>query len=78
MKELSFEQAVTRLDEIVKMLEKGDAPLEQALDLFEEGTRLIKECGQRLDKAEQRVTLLRKGADGEPAEEPFDITETEQ
>lgn len=68
----TFEQAIDRLDVIVKALEKGDAPLEKALDLFAEGTELIKFCGKVLDEAEQQVVKLRKGPDGEPEELPFD------
>ena len=58
MDKMTFEQAVSRIDEIVKTLEKGDAPLEQSLSLFEEGTNLIKFCGKRLDSAEQKVVRL--------------------
>lgn len=75
MDKLTFEQAIMRIDEIVKTLEKGDAPLEQSLSLFEEGTSLIKFCGKLLDSAEQKVVRLQKGPDGEPAETAFDITE---
>ena len=71
----SFEQSIARLDEIVRLLEKGEAPLEQSLTLFEEGTALIKNCGKMLDKAEQKVVMLKKGADGEPEELPFDVQE---
>ena len=70
-KKLTFEQATARIDEIVRMLEKGDAPLDQSLALFEEGAKLIKECGKILDKAEQTVVRLQKGADGEPEETEF-------
>ena len=69
---LSFEQSITRLDEIVKQLEKGDAPLSDSLKLFEEGTALIASCGKMLDAAEQKVVKLRKGADRAPVEEPFE------
>lgn len=69
---LTFEEAMARLDVIVNTLEKGDAPLEQSLSLFEEGTALIKSCGQLLDTAEQKVVKLRKGSDGEPIESLFD------
>jgi len=69
---MSFEQAAARIEEIVRQLEKGDAPLDQSLALFEEGAKLIKECGKILDKAEQTVVLLRKGQDGEPEEIVFD------
>ena len=72
---MTFEQAITRLDEIVKTLEKGDAPLDAALTLFEEGTSLIKNCGAMLDQAEQKVVRLQKGADGAPIEHEFDSVE---
>ena len=75
MDKMTFEQAVSRIDEIVKTLEKGDAPLEQSLSLFEEGTNLIKFCGKLLDSAEQKVVKLQKGADGSPEEVPFDGAE---
>ncbi len=65
-----FEKAVARLEEIVELLSRGDAPLEQSLTLFEEGTALIKQCGAALDEAEQKVELLIRTADG-PATEPF-------
>lgn len=68
----SFEQSIKRLDEIVKLLEKGDAPLSESLKLFEEGTALISNCNGLLNEAEQKVVKLRKGADGEPEELPFE------
>ncbi|HHU22991.1 MAG TPA: exodeoxyribonuclease VII small subunit [Clostridiales bacterium] len=71
-KTLSFEEALARLDSIVRQLEKGDAPLDQALALFEEGTSLIGSCTKMLDEAEQKVVRLKKGSDGEPVELPFD------
>lgn len=75
MEKPTFEQAIARIDEIVKTLEKGDAPLEQSLSLFEEGTGLIKFCSKLLDNAEQKVVRLQKGADGSPEELPFDAAE---
>ena len=71
-KKMTFEQGLTRLEEIVKLLEKGDAPLAESLGLFEEGAGLIRSCGKLLDEAEQKVVQLRKGPDGEPEELPFD------
>ena len=68
----SFEQAATRIDEIVRLLERGDAPLDESLALFEEGAKLIKIAGKMLDEAEQVVTRLQKGADGEMMESLFD------
>ena len=70
-KKLTFEQSLARLDEIVKALEKGDRPLEEALGLFEEGTGLIRACGKVLDQAEQKIVTLSRGPDGEPVETPF-------
>ena len=67
----TFEQSLARLEEIVRQLEKGDAPLGDALKLFEEGTKLVRDCGAMLDKAEQKVAKLSKGADGAPVESPF-------
>ena len=69
---LTFEQAMGRLEEIVKRLERGDAPLEESLSLFEEGARLLGGCSAQLDSAEQKVRKLLAGPDGQPAEEPFE------
>lgn len=70
-KKLNFEGSMARLEEIVSLLERGDAPLDQAMALFEEGAKLLRECTRQLDEAEQRVTLLTAGKDGEIVEEPF-------
>jgi len=68
---VSFEKSLERIEEIVKNLERGDVPLDEALSLFEEGTKLIKGCGKMLDDAEQKVVALQKGDDGEPVENDF-------
>lgn len=70
-KKLTFEQGIARLEEIVALLERGDAPLADSLALFEEGTKLITSCSKQLDQAEQKVVKLMKGADGTPVELPF-------
>lgn len=72
---LNFEQSMERLDAIVKQLEKGEAPLNESLALFEEGTALISACGKMLDGAEQKVVMLKKGENGEPTEIPFESGE---
>ena len=56
---MSFEDSVRRLDEIVKLLERGDAPLSESLKLFEEGTRLSDYCSECLINAEQKITELK-------------------
>ena len=71
-KTLSFEQSMQRLEEIVRLLERGDVPLEESLALFEEGSGLIAQCSKLLDNAEQKVIKLKKGSDGTPVELPFD------
>ena len=70
-KKLDFEGSMLRLEEIVALLERGDAPLEQAMSLFEEGAKLLRECTKQLDAAEQKVSLLTAGEDGKPVGQPF-------
>ena len=67
----SFEENITRLEEIVALLEKGDAKLSESLALFEEGTKLVKVCSDMLNEAELKVVKLQKGPDGQPVELPF-------
>ena len=57
-KELAFELAIKRLEDIVKKLEDGNAPLDDSLKLFEEGVGLVLTCKTQLDGAEQRVKFL--------------------
>ena len=71
-KKLSFEEAMKRLEEIVSHLEKGDIPLEESIHLFEEGSGLLALCSSQLEEAEQKVVRLRKGADRQPEELPFE------
>ena len=74
-KKMSFEEKLSRLEEIVAALEKGDVPLADSLRLFEEGTKLVNACSTELDKAEQQVVKLMKGAEGKPEELPFEEAE---
>ncbi len=69
---LSFEESLSRLEEIVRHLEKGDLPLNDSLTLYEEGTGLIAACSRQLDEAEQKVVKLKKGADRSPVELEFE------
>ena len=68
---LTFEQAIQRLEQIVTQLEAGEQPLEQSLALYEEGAKLMKQCNALLDKAEQKVTKLHLAQTGELEERPF-------
>ncbi len=68
----SFEESISRLEEIVAELERGDADLASALKLFEEGTKLANACTKQLEAAEQKVVQLTKGPDGAPVERPLE------
>ncbi len=59
----SFEEAKSRLEEIVKELEKPDLTLEQSIKLYEEGTLISKICNEKLSDIEQKITILSKGND---------------
>mgnify|MGYP003284935728 CR=1 FL=1 len=71
-KKMTFEQALGRLEEIVTLLEKGDAPLDQSLELYEEGAALVRRCHTALEQAERRVTVLMKDQEGTVTEQVFD------
>lgn len=70
-KTATFEENMLRLEQIVRSMERGDVPLEESLKLFQEGTELVRQCGQLLDHAQQQVTKLVTLPDGSPAEEEF-------
>ena len=65
---ITFEQALGRLEEIVRALESGTAPLDKSLELFEEGVALVKQCNSELDNVEQRIKILAKNENGELSE----------
>ena len=67
-KEITFEAAMVRLEEIVRLLEGGGAALDDSLALFEEGIGLVKLCNSKLDNAEQKVKMLVAGDNGEMTE----------
>lgn len=60
MSELKFEEALARLEEIVRSLEQGDTVLDEALVLFEEGVKLARFCNEKLDEAEARIEIMVK------------------
>jgi exodeoxyribonuclease VII small subunit len=75
MAEKKFEKSMQRLEEIVLSLEGGELPLEDSLKVFEEGMKLVKFCSNKLEEAEQKVTLLVKERDGKQTEVPFKLEE---
>ena len=62
--EISFEESLERLENLVNKMESGDATLEQSLVWFEEGMNLIKLCQVQLNNAEQKVQELVKKTNG--------------
>ncbi|HHY94099.1 MAG TPA: exodeoxyribonuclease VII small subunit [Firmicutes bacterium] len=69
---LGFEQALARLEQVVRTLEQGELGLDESLRLFETGTRLLDICHRRLDEAEGRITRLVRDEDGQDAEVPWE------
>ena len=70
--EIKFEEALTRLEEIVEKLEDGDLPLDESLSAFEEGIRLSRICAKLLNEAERKVEILTKGEDDQLIAKPFE------
>ena len=70
-KNMTFEQSMQRLEQIVRTMERGDAPLEESLKLFQEGTELVRSCSKLLDEAQLQVKKIMTAPDGSPVEEEF-------
>ena len=74
---LRFEDALERLEEIVHSLEEGDIGLNESLERYEEGIKLLRQSYELLQRAERRIELLSGvDADGNPITQPFDDTAT--
>ena len=63
-KSKTFEESIAELEQIVNQLESGDAPLDEAVTLFEKGMKISAKCHDQLEKAEQKVKLLTENEDG--------------
>ena len=70
-KNRSFEQNMTRLEQIVRAMERGDVALEESLKMFQEGTELVRSCSKLLDEAQLQVKKIMTAPDGSPVEEEF-------
>lgn len=70
--DLSFEDALAQLEELVGEMESEQMPLEELISNYENGTRLFQLCSKRLDAAEGRIEMIRKNRNGESVVEPFD------
>ena len=70
-KNMTFEESMARLEQIVRTMERGEAPLDESLKLFQEGTELVSRCGKLVEEAELQIKKVIKTADGTPALEDF-------
>jgi exodeoxyribonuclease VII small subunit len=74
----TFETSLEQLEQIVQQLEDGDLPLEQSLQLFEQGIRLSRECQERLSQAERRIEILLRDNQGRPVVREFGETDASE
>jgi len=70
--EVKFEQALERLEKIVKEMESAQLPLDEVLKRYEEGVKLAKFCSARLEEAQKKIEILAKQADGSKTLQPFE------
>jgi exodeoxyribonuclease VII small subunit len=78
-KQPTFEEALQRLQAIVQELEKGELGLDRALERYEEGVKLLRQCHDVLQKAERKIELLSGvDAEGQPVSTPLDDAAQEE
>ena len=78
-KKQSFEEALERLEEIVRNMEAGEMTLDDTVKLYKEGVELASFCGGKLNDAVQQVNILSTTLDGQLEEKPFvNIEQTEE
>ncbi|MHA3770638.1 exodeoxyribonuclease VII small subunit [Verrucomicrobiota bacterium sgz303538] len=70
--EHTFETAIERLEQIVEEMESDKLPLERLLERYEEGTKLVKVCQEKLDSAERRIEIITRNAAGKPQLSDFE------
>ncbi len=70
-KNMTFEQSMARLEQIVRIMERGEVQLDESLKLFQEGTDLVRRCEQLLGQAELTIQKVMTAPDGTPVLEDF-------
>ena len=70
-KNMTFEQSMQRLEQIVRAMERGDVALDESLKLFQEGTQLVQNCEKLLEEAKLQIHKVITAADGSPVMEEF-------
>ncbi len=73
MAEIKFEKAMSRLEQIVEELEKGELDIDRSLEIFEEGIKMSRVCSKKLNEAEQKIEKLTKNQKGELVAELFPV-----
>ena len=76
--DVSFEDAVKKLESIVEEMESDELPLDKLLVRYEEGAKLVKACEEKLQSAETRITQLEETLEGELAARPVTLREDEE
>ena len=71
-KQMTFEESMERLEEVLRRLENGNETLDASLKLYEEGIALVRACTERLENVEQRMKVLQMNADGNATLVDFD------
>jgi len=71
MSDIKFEKAMTRLENIVDELERGDLDIDKSLEIFEEGIKMSRLCSKKLNEAEAKIEKLTKGKTGDLITELF-------
>lgn len=75
MEELSYEESIKELEQVVKALEGNELTLDESIEKFEKGMKLSKRCSELLEGAEKKITLLIEKEDGSVETEKFELTE---
>jgi exodeoxyribonuclease VII small subunit len=70
-KNMTFEASMQRLEQIVRIMERGDAQLDESLKLFQEGTELVRACEKMLSDAQLQIQKVMTAPDGSPVMEDF-------
>ena len=70
-KTIKFEEAISKLEDAVRLLESGSLTLDESIEKYEEALRYVKICNETLEKAEQKVKILTESADGSISDRPF-------
>jgi exodeoxyribonuclease VII small subunit len=74
-KDMNFEGAMERLEQIVGNMESQDLSLEESIKIFQEGMELIAACNKKLDEAERKISVIVKNAEGKLIESDFEPQE---